>query len=65
MLIVWVFILSSCSINASIEPIPNRIRDVNGNLHYYTMQRLTSFNEPIKYCKLHEQWERIEPKVRN
>ena len=60
-LIVWILILSSCSINASIDPIPNRIKDTNGRLHYYTMYRLTNFNEPIRYCRLHEQWEKVEP----
>ena len=58
---IWVLILSSCSINASIDPIPNRIKDTNDKLHYYTMYRLTNFNEPVRYCRLHEQWEKIEP----
>ena len=57
---IWVIILSSCSVHATIDPIPNRIEDVNGNLHYYTMYRLTSFNEPVRYCKLHEQWEHVD-----
>ena len=57
---VWILILSSCAVHATIDPIPSRIKDVNGNLHYYTMYRLTNFEEPVRYCKLHEQWERID-----
>ena len=57
---IWVLILSSCSVHATIDPIPNRIEDVNGNLHYYTMYRLTNINEPVRYCELHEQWERVD-----
>ena len=57
---IWILILSSCSVHATIDPIPNRIQDVNGNLHYYTMYRLTNINEPVRYCQLHEQWERVD-----
>ena len=57
---IWILILSSCSVHATIDPIPNRIEDVNGNLHYYTMYRLTNINEPVRYCELHEQWERVD-----
>ena len=57
---VWILILSSCTVHATIDPIPNKLKDVNGNLHYYTMYRLTNFDEPVRYCKLHEQWERID-----
>ena len=62
---VWILILSSCAVHATIDPIPSRIKDVNGNLHYYTMYRLTSFDEPVRYCKLHEQWERIDTMTNN
>ena len=34
---IWILILSSCSVHATIDPIRNRIQDVNGNLHYNTM----------------------------
>ncbi len=57
---IWILILSSCTMQASIDPIPNKIKDTNGNLHYYTMYRLTNFNEPVRYCRLHERWEKIE-----
>ena len=60
-LIIWVLILSSCSVHATIDPIPNKITDTNGKLHYYTMYRLTNFNEPVRYCRLHEQWEKVQP----
>jgi len=29
-------------------------------LHYYTMYRLTSFQQPVRYCELHEEWEYVE-----
>ena len=57
---VWILILSSCTVHATIDPIPNKLKDVNGNLHYYTMYRLTNINEPVRYCELHKQWERID-----
>ena len=57
---MWIFILSGCTFNSSIDPIPNKLKDVNGNLHYYTMYRLTNINGPVRYCELHEQWERID-----
>ena len=57
---IWVLILSSCTAHATIDPLPNKIEDVNGNLHYYTMYRLTNINETVRYCELHEQWERVE-----
>ena len=59
-LIVWILILSSCSINASIDPIPNRITDTTGNLHYYTLHRMTTMNEHVKWCELHQTWENVE-----
>ena len=43
-LIIWVLILSSCSVHATIDPIPNKIKDTNGNLHYYTMNNGKKFN---------------------
>ena len=45
---VWILLLSSCSVYATIDPIPSSIKDVNGNLHYYTMYRLTSFDELVR-----------------
>ena len=57
---IWVLILSSCTAHATIDPLPNKIEDVNGNLHYYTMYGLTNINEPVRYCELHEQWERVD-----
>ncbi len=57
---IWILILSSCTFHSTIDPVPNRIKDVNGNLHYYTMYRLTNINEPVRYCELHEQWERVD-----
>ena len=57
---VWILILSSCTFYSTVDPVPSRIKDVNGNLHYYTMYRLTNIDEPVRYCKLHEQWERID-----
>ena len=57
---VWILILSSCTFHSTIDPVPNMIEDVNGNLHYYTMYRLTNINEPVRYCKLHERWEHVD-----
>jgi hypothetical protein len=57
---IWVLILSSCTVYSIADPLPSKIEDVNGNLHYYTMYRLTNINEPVRYCKLHEQWERVD-----
>ncbi len=59
-ILIWIIVLSSCTIHASIDPIPNKIKDTNGNLHYYTMYRLTNYNEPVRYCRLHERWERVQ-----
>ena len=60
-LLAWILILSSCTpppVETRVNP--SKIKDTNGNLHYYTMYRLTSFDEPVRYCELHEQWERVE-----
>jgi len=40
--------------------LPIKIKDNNGTLHYYTMFRLTSYNEPVRYCGIHEEWEYVE-----
>ena len=59
-IIVWIFILTSCSTPPPVDPIPSRIKDTNGNLHYYTMYRLTSLDQPVRYCELHQEWEYVE-----
>ena len=57
---IWILILSSCSYPPTVDDLPIKIKDNNGTLHYYTMFRLTSYNEPVRYCELHEQWERVD-----
>ncbi len=57
---IWILILSSCTTTPPVNNIPKKIKDTNGNLHYYTMYRLTSFQQPVRYCELHEEWEYVE-----
>jgi len=57
---IWILILSSCSYPTPVDDLPIKIKDNNGTLHYYTMFRLTSYNEPVRYCGIHEEWEYVE-----
>jgi len=56
-LIPLIFLIS-CS-NPQID-IPTKIVDNTGNLHYYTMHRMTTMNQHIKWCELHQTWENVE-----
>jgi|TARA_R100001082_G_C4227086_1_gene101645 hypothetical protein len=58
--ILWTLVLSNCATTTPVDNIPEKIKDTNGNLHYYTMYRLTSFQQPVKYCELHQEWEYVE-----
>ena len=56
-LIPLIFLIS-CS-NPQMD-IPTNIVDNTGNLHYYTMHRMTTMNQHIKWCELHQTWENVE-----
>ena len=56
-LLVWLIILSSCS----NIPSDSVIVDTRGIKHFYTSKHDMENGSYLRYCAIHEEWEKVEP----